>query len=97
MYNCYKPGKAVYVNLAPMNDSFSLIVTEVELLDLGNVNSVYREATQGWMKPCKPLRKFLKEYSEAGGTHHSAMVYNADIEEIKAFGRMLGFNVVEIK
>ena len=97
MYNCYKPGKAVYVNLAPTNDSFSLIVTEVELLDLGNVNSVYREATQGWMKPCKPLRKFLKEYSEAGGTHHSAMVYNADIEEIKAFGRMLGFNVVEIK
>ena len=30
------------------------------------------------------VRQFLKEFSEAGGTHHSAMVYNADIAEIEA-------------
>ncbi len=96
MYNCYRPGKAVYVNLAPMKDTFTLIVTEVELLDAGLVNGVYRESTQGWMKPCKPLRQFLKEFSEAGGTHHSAMVYNVDPAEIEAFGKMLGFEVVRI-
>ena len=33
----------------------------------------------------------------AGGTHHSAMVYHADVEEIKAFGRMMGFEVYEIR
>ena len=29
----------------------------------------------------------------AGGTHHSALIYDADIEELKAFGRMMGFDV----
>ena len=97
MYNCYRPGKAVYVNLAPMNDHFHLIVTEVELLDEGLERGAYAHSTQGWMKPCKALPKFLKEFSLAGGTHHSAMVYDADIEEIKAFGEMMGFEVIEIK
>ncbi len=97
MHNCYRPGKAVYVNLAPMEDHFNLIVSEVELLDAGLERGAYAKATQGWMKPCKPLRQFLKEYSLAGGTHHSAMVYDGNIEEIKAFGEMLGFEVIEIK
>ena len=97
MHNCYRPGKAVYVNLAPMEDHFHLIVTEVELLDKGLERGVYAHATQGWMKPCKPLRQFLKDFSLAGGTHHSAMVYDGNIEEIKAFGEMLGFEVIEIK
>ncbi len=97
MHNCYRPGKAVYVNLAPMADHFHLIVSEVELVDEGLERGAYAKATQGWMKPCKPLRSFLKEFSMAGGTHHSAMVYDGNIEEIKAFGEMLGFEVIEIK
>ena len=32
----------------------------------------------------------------AGGTQHSAMIYNADIEELKAFGHMMGFDVMVI-
>lgn len=97
MYNCFRAGKAVYVNLAPMQDSFNLIVSDVELLNEGLERGAYAHATQGWMKPCKPIRKFLKDFSYAGGTHHSALVYDADIEEIKAFGRMMNFNVIEIK
>ena len=96
MYNCYRPGKVVYVNLAPMKDDFTLIITEAELTADGLPFGAYRRATQGWLKPCKPLRQFLKEYSLAGGTHHSAMIYNANADEIEAFGHMLGFNVVKI-
>ena len=33
----------------------------------------------------------------AGGTHHSAMIYGVDIEELKAFGQMMGFNTVVIE
>ena len=95
MYTCFRPGKAVYVNLAPMNDSFTLILSDVELL-AGTENSVYQNATQGWMKPAKPLPRFLNEFSMAGGTHHSALVYNADIEELKVFGEMMDFDVVVI-
>lgn len=97
MYTCYQPGKAVLVNLAPVGDKFSLLLTKVEILDVTSDVSAYRETTQGWLKPCKPIRAFLKEYSMNGATHHSALVYDADIEELKAFGIMMGFDVVEIK
>lgn len=96
MYNCYRPGQVVYVNLAPMGDHFHLIVTQGEILDAGLQSGAYRRNTQGWFKPRKPLPQFLEEYSMAGGTHHSAMVYDANPDEIKAFGRMMGFQVIEI-
>ena len=97
MYNCLRPGKVVYVNLAPMEDHFHLILTEAEMLNVGLERGVYRTSTQGWLKPCMPLPQFLKEYSLAGGTHHSAMVYDANIEELKAFGEMMGFEVIVIR
>lgn len=97
MYNCYRPGKVVLANLAPMKDSFTLILTEAELVDEGLERGAYADATQGWFKPCKPIPEFLKEYSYAGGTHHSAMVYDAKIEELEAFGKMMGFDVTVIK
>ncbi len=96
MYNCYRPGKVVYVNLAPMDEGYNMIVTEGEILDVGLERGAYGRNTQGWFKPCKPLAEFLEEYSMLGGTHHSAMVYQADIKEIKAFGNMMGFQVFEI-
>ena len=97
MYNCFRPGKAVYVNLAPMNDSFNLIVSEVEIIEAGLERGAYGRDTQGWMKPCKALPEFLEEFSEAGGTHHSCLCYDADVKVIKAFGKMMGFNIIEIK
>jgi L-arabinose isomerase len=97
MYGCYKPGKVVYVNLAPMDGHYHLIISEGEILDEGLIDGAYRRNTQGWFKPCMELPRFLEEYSYAGGTHHSAMVYDADIAEIRAFGRMMGFEVIEIR
>jgi len=96
MYSCFRPGKAVYLNLVPMLDHFTLILTEGELLDVGLERGAYGDATQGWFKPCKPLTQFLKEFSLAGGTHHAALVYNANMEELKAFGTMMDFEVVVI-
>ena len=96
MFNCYRPGKVVYVNLSPMNDHYNLIITQGELLDAGLEDGAYRRNTQGWFKPCKPLDQFLEEFSMAGGTHHSAMIYDADIAEIRTFGKMMGFHVIEI-
>lgn len=93
-YGCYRAGKAVYLNVAPDKDGgFSMVVTPVEMLGIGLEYGIYRSAIQGWLKPNKPLKSFLKEYSELGGTHHSAIVYDANIDEMIAFGRMMGFNV----
>lgn len=95
-YGCMREGRAVFLNLAPMGEGFTLIVTPVEMLDEGLEFGAYRNSIQGWMKPVKPLRQFLKEFSLAGGTHHSALVYDADYHEFEAFGRMMGFEVVTI-
>ena len=93
---CFRPGQAVFVNVAPSRDGFSLAASEVELLDAGLEYGAYRYTNQGWMKPARPLPEFLKAFSEVGGTHHSALVYGADISEILAFGRMMGFETHRI-
>ena len=97
IYTCARKGDATIVNLAPMNDSFNLVLCPGKMLDIGLERGAYKSATQGWFKPNKPLPQFLKEYSLAGGTHHSAMVYDVNIEELKAFGEMMGFNVIVIE
>ena len=97
MYTCARKGNATIVNLAPMHDGFNLVLCPGQMLDVGLENGAYANATQGWFKPGKPLPQFLKAYSLAGGTHHSAMVYDADIEELKAFGEMMGFHVVVVE
>ena len=95
-YACYRPGKAVFVNVAPTKSGFSLVATPVEMLGCGLEFGAYRNAVQGWMKPRLPIAQFLKAFSELGGTHHSALVYDGNVEEILAFGRMMGFEVHEI-
>ena len=90
-------GKAVFCNVAPMGEGFTMIVAPVTMLDVGLEFGAYRNAIQGWLKPPVPVKDFLKAFSMAGGTHHSALVYDAAIEEIEAFGRMMGFEVVTIR
>lgn len=97
MYSCGRAGNVALVNLAPMNDGFTLIICPGQMLDVGLEHGAYSNATQGWFKPGKKLPQFLKEYSLHGGTHHSAMVYDVNIEELKAFGEMMGFDVVVIE
>ena len=93
---CFRKGDAVLVNLAPTEDGFSLILSEVRIEDLGSKTGAYSAGVQGWMKPTLPLPEFLKEYSLAGGTHHSAMVYGKEVDALAAFGRIMGFKVVTI-
>ena len=96
MYTCLRKGNATIVNLAPMQDHFALILCPGEMLDVGLERGVYAGANQGWFKPTMSVADFLKAYSLAGGTHHSAMVYDADLAELKAFGEMMGFEVIVI-
>lgn len=97
MYNCMRPGKAALVNLAPMEDHYQLIVSEGQMCDYGLIDGAYHRNTQGWFRPCMPVAEFLERYSMAGGTHHSALVYHTPAAQLKLFGSMLGFEVIELK
>ncbi|MCK9410779.1 MAG: hypothetical protein M0Q53_00665 [Prolixibacteraceae bacterium] len=93
---CFKKGEAVFVNLAPgANDTFTLIISPVKMVKEPNPKNM-GDGIRGWMKPKMAIREFLKAYSEAGGTHHGAIVYGQVIDELKSFGEIMEWKVFEL-
>ena len=93
---CFKCGKEVFVNLAPgVNDMFSLIISPIEMVRESQSVSM-GDGIRGWMKPEISISDFLKKYSEVGGTHHAAIVYGQPIDELRSFGKIMGWKVVEL-
>jgi len=94
-FGCHRAGAAILVNLAPLRpDRFTLLLAEVDMLEPEWDETPLRNQIRGWMKPRVALDRFLTWFSEAGGTHHSALVYGADISTLIAFGRMMSFDIV---
>ena len=91
-----KPGPAVLVNLAPgPDDSFTLIAAPVEVLaENAKVSPSMRKTIRTWIRPPCKIGDFLECYSQAGGTHHSALVLGNHTEAITAFGRLCGLRTV---
>lgn len=87
-------GDAVFVDLAPgPEESFTLVLAPVTLLDVEGEDR-FTEAVRGWMRPATmPLAPFLEEYSRLGGTHHAALVYGGELERLRGFGEMMGWEV----
>ena len=94
-YGCYKSGEAVFVNVYRDEDKYNMLISPVEMLD--NEGDKFAGTVRGWMKPKMPLGDFLEKISRAGVTHHSSLVYNASLEELEFFGKILGLNVVVVK
>ncbi len=91
---CFKPGKALFINLAPTSDdTFKLIIAPITVEAVGE-DDMMDDTVRGWIKPQIPLNDFLEKYSLAGGTHHQAMVYDADIDIIVKFAQMMQWEIV---
>ncbi len=94
-----REGDAVLVNLVPVNapeGKFDLVLSSVHMTADAEAGGAYGPIIQGWLDPKRPVGEYLKAYSMAGGTHHSALVYGVDVAELEAFGRFMGFNTVKI-
>ncbi|MFA7157742.1 MAG: hypothetical protein WC299_00450 [Kiritimatiellia bacterium] len=92
---CLRPGKAVFVNLAPLpGNSFRLILAPVNMQAAGRGTDRFADAVRGWMKPGAEIPDFLAAYSRAGGTHHAALVYDADMFVLSGFGKLMGWETV---
>lgn len=93
----FRGGNAVLVNLAPMaDDQFSLLVAPVKMVDVKGEDK-QRDSIHGWFEPPAPVADFLEEYSRAGGTHHSALVYGDLAQEIARFGHIMGWDTCVIE
>ncbi|MFH0879883.1 MAG: hypothetical protein V2A34_09240, partial [Lentisphaerota bacterium] len=91
----FRPGSALFFNLAPQKEGYTLILASVEMVSEGKTDK-FRQTIRGWMKPARPVADFLKAYSHAGGTHHAGLVYGDALPALKSFGAMMGWKVVEI-
>lgn len=92
---CFKPGKAVFVNLAPTREGYTLIAAPVTMVTGGH-NRKFKNTIRGWMKPGLSLNEFLARYSRAGGTHHAALVYDASLNTLASFSQLMGFKFVTL-
>jgi L-arabinose isomerase len=93
----YRAGEAVLVNLAPArDDTYSLIVAPIAMQDVQGTDRM-ADSIHGWFKGALPVGEFLAEYSRAGGTHHSALVYGNVADEIVSWGKLVGWNTVILR
>ena len=89
-----EPGKATYINLSPSKKSYTLIVSQVEMVKVENKKMT--DTISGWLTSSIPINDFLEKFSRAGGTHHSALVYGEAKDVIMDFGKIMGWKVVEL-
>jgi L-arabinose isomerase len=94
---CLRGGKAVFVNLAPLPDyRFRLILAPVTMKQPKGRDN-FTDAVRGWMQPALRISDFLEVYSRAGGTHHAALVYDADMNILSGLGTVMGWETVVIR
>lgn len=94
---CLRAGKAVFVNLAPLPEGrFRLILAPVAMKAVKGKDR-FSDSVRGWMKPGLKISDFLEAYSRSGGTHHAALVYNADVKAIADLGVFMGWELVVIE
>jgi L-arabinose isomerase len=96
----FKAGEFVLVDLLPLEPlkegAYRLIIAPARMLEVRGKDSFTR-SIHGWFKPEMPLEEFLAEYSRAGGTHHLAVSYGMDMDTVKSFGAMMGWETVVIR
>lgn len=84
-----KGGRCVFLNLAPFGDGrYGLTLASGEMLPIKGENKMGGEVN-GWFKPDVPLASFLEQFSQAGATHHSVLVYGDVLEQLQTLAEFL--------
>ena len=89
-----KSGEATLINLSPSRKSYTLILSQIEMVEVNNDKMA--DTICGWFVPSVPIGDFLAEFSRAGGTHHSVLVYGGAKDVIADFGKIMGWKVAII-
>ncbi len=92
-FGSFMPGKAVWVDLVPMAEGkFRLIAAPIEFEETpAEIRNMPRNS--GFFRPAsKSVGDFLAEYTRLGGTHHSVVVYNGDMDILKNFAELMNWD-----
>lgn len=92
-----RAGPATLVNLAPApGDTLSIIVSPVQILARA-LEPGLPDSPHFWIRrEDRVLPDFLGDFSELGGTHHSALISGEHVGVIKRMAHMLGLACHEI-
>ena len=92
-YARFKGGKAVFCNVFNTGDEeWKLLLSDIEMQTVEM--DTFAQSIRGWFKPTgSSVPAFLEAISEAGGTHHSFIVYDVDVKALKYFGELLNLKV----
>jgi L-arabinose isomerase len=92
----FKAGLATLVNLAPMPDNdYSLILVPVKVIGPEDGDGM-TDTIRGWITSDVPIADLLAEYSNLGGTHHSALVYGDALDTLIRVGMIRGWETAVI-
>lgn len=91
-YGRYRAGKAIFANIYRDENGFRLLLSPVTM-DQVPADDAFAGKVRGWLKPAMPVTAFLEGISRFGATHHSVLVYDASLEALEFFGRLLGLPV----
>ncbi len=85
-----RPGPATLANIATSPDTgYSVIAASVEVLDRA-LSPNFRDVPHFWVRPREGnIRGFLRLYSEAGGTHHLALLPGDHTDGLRRMAEML--------
>lgn len=95
-YSPMQAGKAMLVNFAPFGcGRYKLILASGEMISVEGENELCN-SVNGWFKPNVEISDFLEQFSMAGGTHHSAIIYGEPLDELKLVAKFLGIELCVI-
>lgn len=94
-YDCYRGGRAIYVNLSRGGDGgFRFILSSVTLLDIPAEKDNFGSRVRGWMRhDSLDVASYLEALGRRGAIHHSALVMGASLDEMRFFGEVMGLPV----
>ncbi len=91
----YKAGNAVFLNAFEDDKGLNLLICPVTVKSETSDN--FRQKIRGWLDFGKPIGDVLTSISEYGVTHHSMLVYNTTVEEMRFFAECLSLKPIIIK
>ncbi len=92
-----RPGPATLANITPSAEAgFSILAAAVEVLDRG-LSPNFPDVPHFWIRPREgDIRGFLRRYSEAGGTHHLALLPGGHADALRCMAAMLGLEFTSL-
>ncbi len=90
----FKEGKAMFLNVFEDESGFNILAAPVNVVK--ETTDLFQKSVRGWLDFGVPIDEVLEKISMHGVTHHSILVYGAQMAEIEFFAKLTGIKFLSI-